>query len=224
MIRRVTMRGGAGSCVDWIDQQRTPTRRMPMRRCMPKIGPPTLPLRRINQACRSPVATAPMASPLRWPVVFDLIGLGDIAGRRGPQVFRDLGAVDPRRQFQAKFGLRTQKARVWHGLLPIRCDSCFDTGERVAGHLRPCRRGAMRLVRLVRPYSYTNPAPCAAFPTRMTIYEIKSERRFEPPFQVSGGLFRLMRQASPRIVKNQSERMSAARAEPAHPVPHGHAI
>src|ERR1700704_2415900 len=59
-----------------------------------------------------------------WLVVFDLVGLGDIAGCRGAEIFGDLGAVDPRRQFQAKCGLRTQKARVLHGLLPIRCDSC----------------------------------------------------------------------------------------------------
>src|SRR6267154_5942560 len=131
MIRRVTMRGGAGSCVDSIDQAADANATDAQASAHAE-----------NRAANSsfeadqssmPVARRdrPMASHLRWPVVFDLVGLGDIAGRRGPQVFGDLGAVDPRRQFQAKFGLRTQKARVWHGLLPIRCDSCFDTGERV---------------------------------------------------------------------------------------------
>src|SRR5258705_12872813 len=134
MIRRVTMRGGAGSCVDWIDQAADANATHAHASAHAENRAATLPLRRINQACRSPVATAPMASHLRWPAVFDLVGLGDIAGRRGPQVFGDLGAVDPRRQFQAKFGLRTQKAGGWHGLLPIRWGSCFGTGERVAGH------------------------------------------------------------------------------------------
>jgi len=91
MIRRVTMRGGAGSCVDWNRSAADANATDAHASAHAENRTATLPLRRINQACRSPVATAPMASHLRWPVVFDLIGLGRHSGSPRSAGLRDLG-------------------------------------------------------------------------------------------------------------------------------------